>query len=120
MSLLNLDAVLAERAGTVRLFGREQAVNALDLAGWRVVRQLAAGELSDTDYHEQLVPLLLRHLPGSTEAEIVTLTPQVVGHILGIAQQLVAEVAATAPKPTGAKRSRRSPRRTPTASSSSG
>jgi hypothetical protein len=38
VTLLNLDAVLAESAGTVRLFGREQPVKALDLQGWRVVR----------------------------------------------------------------------------------
>lgn len=120
MTLLNLDAVLAESAGTVRLFGREQPIKALDLQGWRVVRQLAGGELNDEDYHGQLVPTLMRHLPGATEAEVLTLTPGVVGQILGVAQGMIAEVAETGPKTTGTRtRSRRSSRRTRTASSSS-
>ena len=119
--MLDLDAVLAASAGTVRLFGRAQEVRALDLQGYRIIRALGAGEISDTEYETQLFPLLRRHLPGTTDAELLTLTTSVVAQLLRLMETGIAEVAATAPKATApARRHRGSSRATRTPPSSPG
>lgn len=110
--MLDLDAVLAAEAGTVRLFGRPQVVKALDLQGYRVVRMLAEGALSEADYEAQLFPMLRRHLPGTTDAELLTLTTGVVAQLLRLMETGIAEVAATAPKTSAPTRPRRGSSRT--------
>lgn len=88
-TVVRLDALAAEVAGVVELFGREHDVHQLDGEGYHVAVQIQTGEIDILEQYK----LAARMVPSLAPEEVAKLTARQVGVIITIADGRIREVA---------------------------